>query len=584
MGGLYSKMKSGGNSYGVVPGNGGPRADDKNMNAGPGHVVPAHNTHIAKKVVKALGYEPDVKVDMNQGKKFHGENQSVPIKISSKEYFLNDEQVARMKSELNIDPETLSPDSDYNQRVDGGTTKQVNNMVDKKIGLYGLMNNNNNQYPAYQNGGGTGAHGGYPMEFMKALHQETYGDLSPTQETLRGANRMAQKEWPGYLSGTGGYGHVEMSPDVMSQWNRETGNPVGYEPPAPMTNIEQANVGHYGQDNMGDIDWASIPAFENQAYRTSVESQLNSGNWGLDASDPNNPMTYRLGSEYDPNAPAPSLPTLPAQQIPNPGASIENRVPLDMEGNPINTMETAEGINLPSGANPEGEVVSPYDQALNDQLQRSQDLTDSEKAAQVGMGLWNLSRDYQQLPEPVYMNPSLITRDYEGMKNEAIGDVNRNDRKAMYQARQLGIDATQLTGITANTQEGTTKINKSIFEMQKGDIAHNVQAENIAKDKYAQMKFSRDMTNAQSEAAFADAKGKNIAQNVSEYHDAEEAGLYRDSGLVGAKANREMEADFNEYRSLNKNKIAADRKRILNSDWNKMSREEKDQLLKIYGS
>jgi len=512
MGSLYGKMNQGGNSYGVVPGNGGPRADDKNMNAGPGHVVPAHNTHIAKKVVKALGYEPEVKVDMNQGKKFHGEGQSVPIKISSKEYFLNDEQVSRMKSELNIDPEQLSPDSDYNQRVDGGTTKQVDDMVNQKIGLYGMMNGGGTKRPAYQDGGGTY---GFPREFQSALHKNVYGE-NATPETTKWAANAANNEWGKYLKGESQYQYLDMSPDILSQWDPATGGLVS-------------------ENAVG------------------------------------------------------TLPTKPLEQIPT-NNGIENQVPVDMQGNPITPMpmETAEGIVLPGGetppAPPAENTLSPYDQALNDQLDRSQNLTDSEKAAQVGMGLWNLSRDFQQLPEPVFVNPSLIKRDYEGMKSDAIGDINRNDRKAMYQARQLGMDPTQLTGITANTQEGTRKINRSIFDMQQADTLHNVQAENVAKDKYAQMKFNRDMTNAQSEAAFADAKGKNIAQNVSEYHDAEEAGLYRDSGLVGAKANREMEADFNEYRSLDKNKMASDQRRVLNSDWNKMSREEKDQLLKIYGS
>ena len=518
MGSLYSKMNSGGNSYGVVPGNGGPRADDKNMNAGPGHVVPAHNTHIAKKVVKALGYEPEVKVDMNQGKKFHGEGQSVPIKISSKEYFLNDEQVARMKSELNIDPEQLSPDSEYNQRVDGGSTKEVNEMVNQKIGLYGMMNGGETKRPAYENGGGTY---GFPREFQNALHQNVYGE-NTTPETLNWAANAANNEWGKYLKGESQYQYLDMPPEVLSQWDRTTGG---------------------------------------------------------------------LASE---NAVG-TLPTNPLEQIPT-NNGIENQVPFDMQGNPITPMpmETAEGVVLPGGVAPPPvdpvdpvsaeKTLSPYDQTLKDQIERSQNLTDSEKASQIGMGLWNLSRDYQQLPEPVYINPSLIKRDYEGMKSDAIGDINRNDRKAMYQARQLGMDPTQLTGITANTQEGTRKINRSIFDMQLGDTLHNVQAENIAKDKYAQVKFSRDMTNAQSEAAFADAKGKNIAQNVSEYHDAEEAGLYRESGLTGVKANREMEDSFNEYRSLDKNKMATDQKRVLNSDWNKMSREEKDQLLKIYGS
>jgi len=207
MGSLFGNMTKRG-SYGVVPGNGNPKADDKQMNAGPGHVVPHENVESVKKIVAALGYNPNQKVSMNQGG-----GSGMDINISSKEYFLNQEQVDRMQNELGIDPETLSPNSPYNKRVKGGTTKQVEDMVDQK--LYGLMMNNNNQYPSYQNGGGTDEP---PLEFVGALIQNMYGDNDINDNAVEGAHILAGREWPKYLEGTSNYQFIEMDPSIMSQY------------------------------------------------------------------------------------------------------------------------------------------------------------------------------------------------------------------------------------------------------------------------------------------------------------------------------------------------------------------------------
>ena len=75
MGSLFGNMTKRG-SYGVVPGNGNPKADDKQMNAGPGHVVPHENVESVKKIVAALGYDPNWKqyndeLRDNAGGKYH---------------------------------------------------------------------------------------------------------------------------------------------------------------------------------------------------------------------------------------------------------------------------------------------------------------------------------------------------------------------------------------------------------------------------------------------------------------------------------------------------------------------------------
>jgi hypothetical protein len=574
MGSLFQNMSKG--SYGIVPGKGNPRADDLDMNAGPGHVVPAENAGVAKNIVKTLGYNPNEKVSLNQGK---GRGQD--IKISSKEYFLNDEITERMKNELGIDPETLSPNSPYNERVDGGTTKQVKDMVNGKLNMYDLMMNNNNQNPAYQNGGGTG--GGFPREFQSALHRNVYGDATPTQETVSAIAGMAQKEWPGYLAGTGNYGHIEMSPEVMAQWDPATGQPISSGAPGADPGVTEQRPysgipGTYTSENFGDFDFSGIPAFEgNEAYQTSVRSQVESGGWGLDVNDPENPYTYKIGSERDPNF-MPKLPTKPVEPLPD-----------DIFTNPDNYP----GGKFPEGhdmyVDPESNVDTggggqdPYDKAMDDLLQRSKDLTRNEKAAQIGMGLWNMTRDYQPLPEPVYVAPSLVRRDYEGMKTEAIGDIERSERRNQYMMREMGIDPLK-SGVAAgmNTQQQTREINRTIFDMQQADLMHNVQVENASKSDYANKKYHRDMTDAKDRAAFTSEKGQKMADNVREYMGAEEAGLYRDSQLEGQKANQELASLDADYDALDKQKMYDAQDWLSRKAFTELSEEERAQKSRLY--
>jgi hypothetical protein len=126
----YNTVNSG--DYGTVPGNGSPTADDKTMRIGRTHIVSAENAHIARRLLDVMGYDSNRKVSMNQGGADGRE-----INISSKEVVLNEEQLKRLQNEFGIDPEMLSPNSPYNERIKGGTTKDTEGYVDRILRMRG---------------------------------------------------------------------------------------------------------------------------------------------------------------------------------------------------------------------------------------------------------------------------------------------------------------------------------------------------------------------------------------------------------------------------------------------------------------
>jgi len=463
---LFAGMRqNGGASYGVVPGNGNPRADDKDMNVGPGHVVPAENTHLAKKVVKKLGYDPNVKVDMNQGN-----GMGADIKISSKEYFLNDEQVERMKNELGLDPEILSPNSDYNQRVNGGSTQDAKDMIQQKLksggGIWGKMNknqlqiNNNNQYPAYQDAGST--------------------------------------------------------------------NPV-----QPAQNVEEVIV--------------------------SAKRPENSG-----------------------------IQFLPLQELEIPGMN-ENRVPLDMNGQPINfddpvynpqitTNGTDPGAN---GTDPNAPVdpnLTPEEKYLQEMRDKNASNARGEKLANVGMGLWNLSRSREKPAGPTLAPMREVVRDYEGMKLQAKKDIESSTRGNMKKMRELGL-TTQMVGADANTKEMTMKANSAIWDMMNKDQMYNAANDNARQREYYNKMDNFNINDARDANTFAEKKGQNIAQNAAQYFDVQENEFQNDAKLGGYQVNDEMDALDNEYNKLDVPAIRKSQRTFISrDDWYRMSDAERKEL------
>lgn len=668
---LFTKMKKGGASYGVVPGNGNPKADDKMMIAGAGHVIPAENAHIAKKIVSALGYDPNVNVDMNQGAKSSGP--SVAIKISSKEYFMNDDQVNEMKEKIGIDPEMLSPNSDYNQRVDGGTTKQVENMVDSKLfGMMGggktlayqnggpmpamdgpsdpgdpglqksqfgyrapldgstmrsnkqegvallknkygdknwfaeqynktreLMEDSYREFPyhsdaegnrieknidpdvafqgqnlyvsmhdsavrarmlnrqnrqqglgyqkiqrdafydptglkqpkvaAFQDGGGIDDElltNGYPAEFRDALHRSVYGDVANNESRKWVANK-SMEEWPKYLAGNSQYQYLQIDPNVMSKW-QQPAQPAQEEIPTLTPKPAFSNTG---------VPSLNIPSSGNFAQTNSMTQP--SSEFSVDGSE--SPEVKRVRDLMDQGM-------------------------------------SAEQAQQAAKTTPD-DPISPEDKYLQDLTKKSQELEDQEVKANMAMGLWNMSRERQPMPEPVYMSPSLIRRDYESMKTDMTSDIERAERRGMNQAKQLGMGATAAVGMVANSQEAIRKGKRSIWDMQQQDIAHNVGVENQSKASYQNMKLQRDMADSQAAQDFSQRKGQAMADNVREIFGAKEAGLYRTGELEGIAVNRSMDQLDKDYNLLNKEKMLQNNVGYISRDkYYKMTDQERKEL------
>jgi len=550
MGSLYRNMQSGGASYGVVPGNGNPRADDKSMNVGPGHVVPAQNTHLAKKVVKKLGYDPNVKVDMNQGN-----GMGADIKISSKEYFLNDEQVSRMKNELGLDPEILSPNSDYNQRVQGGSTQEASDMIQQKLksggGIYGMMNknqlqiNNNNQYPSYQDAGSTNQFQPYERPDLSSY---------PYQNTVD------------YGEDAGG---------TVNQWIDNMGRVVYTE------GMGDTRVDYTGAS---PEDWEY---FTSEGYSPEYDAE---GMKGLSA-NPDYVSGSRVGpdgtTEFDPvtvsgkRRPGSGLmPTLPLKQLDTGITPLEERSPLGLDGRPIEG--PAGGPTPDPGAtNPKGtpdERLTPEEQNIKDLREKNAENARGEKLANIGMGLWNMSRSPEHLPDPTIAPMREVVRDYEGMKLQAKKDIESSTRGNMKKMRELGL-TNQMVGADANTKQMTMKANSQIWDMMNRDQMYNAAADNQRQADYYNKAYKHGLLRAQHRGNFAREKGKNISDNVAQYFDVQENEFQNDAKLAGYETNQQMDRLDSEYNQLDVAAIRKSGKNFVSRDeYYKMTPEEQAHL------
>jgi hypothetical protein len=107
--------------YGIIPGNGSPTADDKNLLAEDGaFIVPANRVPLAQQMLMESGYDPYQEMEtMVPGAKEGG----TPIRISSKEMYLSPD----VKEDLQLDmgmteydwEKTLSPNSPHNRYYKG---------------------------------------------------------------------------------------------------------------------------------------------------------------------------------------------------------------------------------------------------------------------------------------------------------------------------------------------------------------------------------------------------------------------------------------------------------------------------------
>jgi hypothetical protein len=378
----------------------------------------------------------------------------------------------------------------------------------------------------FQDGGGIDDEmltNGFPAQFRNELHRSVYGD-TPNDESRRWVNQKAGEEWPKYLAGNSAYQYIQMDPEVMSQWKptpTATDNPNGSNPDEQIPNL-QPRPATTGMENLTQT--LNIPG---------------------------------VGNPNQSNAMA-----QPSQNLPANG-----------QGSPVVSPGQSQQAGNPNAP------MSPEDKHLQDLTKKSKELEDQEVAANMAMGLWNMSRERQPMPEPVYMSPSLIRRDYESMKNDMSSDIERAERRGTYQAKQLGMSPNTNVGMVANSQEAIRKGKRSIWDMQQQDMAHNVGVENESKSRYQGLKLQRDMADSQAAQNFSQQKGQAMADNTREIFGAKEAGLYRTGELEGVAVNRQMDQLDKDYSTLNKEKMLRTNVGYISRDkYYKMTDQERKEL------
>jgi len=518
---IFNQMtaKHGGASYGVVPGNGHPKADDKIMNVGSGHVVPYENVDKAKALVAEMGYDPNVNVSMNQGGG-HGAD----IRISSKEYFLNEQQVAELKAR-GIDPEHLSPNSPYNQRVNGGTTPENRAGEFSEGGglsMYELMMNNNNQYPSYQDAGSTDSV--QPDAFrnsQKFTDKSVYDDQG---------NKIGVRN--------------EVSTAPNAEASRVYNIPEGYDPQETLSSMAPdlvRNEEWTGTEN----DNTGLPQFDLPGYDSNVAPSA-------DSNIVMKPRTFQdiYNSEKKPSA------QLPA----------DNNIPGWQEAVMAMT--------------PKKEGLTPDEQHLEDLLAKNDKNANQEIGANLAMLGWNASKGRHPGVQPNMVVNREMVRDYQGMKTKATADLERGERRNAKAIREMG-DPSKIVGLHANTVAGINQISQSLWDMQGQDSMANISAANQVRAQYEQDMQRYNMNEGIASADFQEKKGANMAANTAQIFRVKESQFNNEAQLKGHKVNNQMDDLDAKYNTLNTAKVGKARGFVSRQDYYKMTQEERDQLHKL---
>lgn len=561
-------MNKGGKSYGEIPGNGHPKADDKIMNAGVGHVVPFENVPLAKKMVASLGYDPNVKVNMNQGG-----GSGANIRISSGEYFLNQDQVEDLKKN-GIDPEILSPNSPYNQNVGPSSLRTPNMFADGGGTLYELMMNNNNQYSgsasnAYQDGGGVDYSSINQDQFNNAMAQKLYGtDYSSVQPGVMDA--ILQKEWPNFQAGKSTYQFLanEINPDLANTQAPENGTQAPAESeyvrpdlskyPYSMRNEDgikyfddKGNMAFYEGPNGEILDYTTMTPEDYAQQGASPEIDVN-----------NLPDNVSVTPRMATKKPEPILFNGMSNEL------VRNDVPAQQ----ANLVDNTQAPSNETSDKPAGK--SPEEQYLEDLTNKNKQLADKEVLANSGMFGYNLGRGRQSMDKPNMVQVREMTRDYQGMKNQATSDMERAERRNAYMLRNLGA-VDKLPGVYANTSQGVGQISQSLWDMQQQDSMANINASNQAKANYENAMNQWRANEANAANQFQMMKGKAMSDNVAQIFDVRERELQNEASLKGFDKNNQMDDLDRTYNSLNKSAFGG--KYFSRQDWYKMTPEQRQK-------
>lgn len=493
--------KKGGSSYGIIPGNGNPKADDKQMLAKEGHVVPAENTPVAMNLVSMMGYDPMKNVAMEQ-------TGGIPINISSGEYFMNKEQVAKLKQE-GINPEMLSPNSPYNEGEESNINMDKGGKV--KFTMPTQQNQNNNQQPSH----GSYAKGG-PNKDEKSSEGNRINTKVADPNKLNSAGTMGNS---GVMTG----GSSEQ--DVINAGFRNTQEFRDFY----TTNVDKTydfrNNNWGPQHQKAFVETSAFLAQNPELRPGQVDQQFAKKQFNTNVSLPNELASLPVPGAQDnsianttyPDPQQPGLMDLSGTDVPwtkksNEELGINNFGPENYVGNGTS------------------QVGDSNQKLYADLINKSKNLTDLETAANIGMGLWNLSRERQPLNKPGLAPVREITRDYEGMKNELKQDIAKQTASNAYTLRNLG-NTNALVGLDANAKASTLEGNQNIWDLQQQDTMMNVNASNQNQANYTNQMYDWGLREADAASKFQQAKGANIAQNVNQIFTVQDAGLNKEAQL-----------------------------------------------------
>jgi len=491
--------KQGGSSYGIVPGQGHPKADDKQMLAKEGHVVPAENTPVAMSLVSMMGYDPMQNVSMQQGG-------GTPINISSGEYFLNKEQVAKLKAQ-GINPEMLSPNSPYNEG--NGTDLSKGGKV--RFTMPTQEDQNNNQQSS---------HGAYAD-----------GGTTDDEKSSEGQRIITKNADPNKLNSAGTMGNSGVMTGNSSE--QDVIN-AGFRNADEFRNFYKTNIDKnydFRNNNWGPqhqkafVETSAFLAQNPDLRPGGVEEKFAKKQFNTGVKLPDQLASLPVPGAQDnsivnttyPDPQKPGLIDLEGTDVPwvkksNEELGVNNSSPENYVGN---------GTNQTGDAN---------QQLYNDLINKSKNLTDLETIANVGMGLWNLSRERQPLNKPGLAPVREITRDYEGMKNELKQNLAKQTASNAYTLRNLG-NTNAMAAVDANEKSALLEGTGNIWDLQQQDTMMNVNARNQNMANYTQQMYDWGLREADAASKFQQAKGANIAQNVNQIFTTQDAGLNKEAQL-----------------------------------------------------
>jgi len=566
-------------SYGEIPGKGSSTADDKTANLQEGWVADGEHAGMAKQLVASMGYDPNVKVEMNQG--------GPPINISSHEYFLNEEQVAEAKAR-GFDLTQLSPDSEYNDKEGIMAAKKGGkiNLYNMSFRTPSLQNQNNNQNGS--NGQANYYHGG-------PHSPNRYGT-----PVTRGNRNIDFDETDAYDNPTGAVGPIGGTTGLTGAVGSTggIGGTTGMTGGVPATggantNLVTGAVGPVGTGVSGSRGFtaAEVAAGKRNVPLNLVETDSETlGAKGFSAVTGKNTAEPEVEAE------------IKETEIKADGTEeiIEDEVSItepfeDLKIDPLEAIEMDDTTILdPGKPEPTKQELwesdwkkrlgdSNYTKYL-DKLSKGVNASgNAEIFTNAAMFLNNLTQRKSTYDLPGTINPHHLRRDYDLAKNVA-NTKNIQQVEGMKKALLETGQGHLLPGITANTQDAALKVEAMGEGMRNEDLKYNAARSFEATTKTAAMREQAKQFQGKVNYAESAAKGKAMSDNIKQMHTVNDARLKNNMYVDMLREGNKSAEDLLTYNNLDKDKIGRDSRYGYFSftEFQKMDDEDRKNLINYY--